>query len=284
MAAASSGCLGLPSQKRVASSMTSASVRWCVGPVPMASAHVVNQGAQIGALWILFAGYFHRFDGVGLTEPDQRRAHKVTPAFKRGQRVQWLRRRWPAGDDVGTGDRQSGCDVVAPVGQHGRHGVGLEFPQLRPLLLGIEFGNDGAADHVASDNDVVAIGEARQAARLDVDLFAFAENADFDYRPLNHLTKRVAAKHAVDVVDRDQRLAGDQAGAKPLFGFLFAFAEGRHRHWLADSNRCGDVAEIAFAATRCRRPKDMQWPHRERRAHDGRDQCRQCHRFCACRL
>ena len=61
---------------------------------------------------------------------------------------------------------------------------------------------------VADDHKVIAGGIHRRPSRLNSNALRSPEHPNLDHRPFDDLAERIAAKFTGDVIDRDQRLAG----------------------------------------------------------------------------
>jgi hypothetical protein len=77
---------------------------------------------------------------------------------------------------------------------------------------------------ISGYDDVVAVGEQRRAAGLDLEQFRSAENANLRPRSLDHLRQGVTTKLAVHVLDGDERLTCQHGSAETLLGFFFIAA------------------------------------------------------------
>ena len=112
------------------------------------------------------------------------------------------------------------------------HRVAREGAQLGTFHAGIEAAANHPPVHVADDDDVIAVGEIRDASGFDFDELGKAEHADFRSQLLNELADRLPAKLADDVVDTDERLPLYHSGTQPFFQFLLVLAGADHWHGL----------------------------------------------------
>jgi len=89
---------------------------------------------------------------------------------------------------------------MPPILEHAIHGIKLEFAELWSLDSCVKRADDGAPDHVADKDEIVARRKNRRLA-LELRRFALAENGRADKRPFGHLRQRIAAEFVADVVD-----------------------------------------------------------------------------------
>ena len=123
------------------------------------------------------------FDGIGLAEPHQGRAHGVRPGL---ERIERLRSAWPPSRDVPPAYGKTRRDVLAAIGQYRRHRIALELAEFRSFNFRIEARAHGASAHVYGDDEVVAVGE-HGVAGFDRDQFGLAEDADLRARAFDDL-------------------------------------------------------------------------------------------------
>src|SRR5262249_60989906 len=91
--------------------------------------------------------------------------------------------------------------------------------RLRALNACIERAHQHAASEVAGDGEIVA-GRVDAGEDQSLDIAAVAEQPDVEHLLGERLTQEGALELAVDVVDRDDDVAGQQCGAQALLELL----------------------------------------------------------------
>ena len=140
-------------------------------------------------------------------------------------------------------------------------------------MLRVEMGEQRAARHVASDDQVVAGGENCGAA-FDLDNIRSAERAQPNNGALYSLAQQVPAERVRHVVEGDDREASQQQATEALLGFFLVTPGGgdgtrRPVRIAAASRRMG------FAAACGGRAQSMSWHRADRTTDTWRDQPRQ---------
>ena len=184
-----------------------------------------DEGSKHLEVGIFLARGLHGVHRIFLSEPNKRRPNRVRPFLERGQ---WRHGIGLLGCEPPHDDCHARRDVFAAVGQDGCDGIPAKFALLRSLHVGVEGAHDDATNDVAGRLDIVA-GSEHRGVGLDLIELARPQGAHRDDFLRDELAQIVAAERAVQIVDRDDRIALQQGAAETLLGFLLGAARRQSR-------------------------------------------------------
>jgi hypothetical protein len=150
-------------------------------------------------------------------------------------------------------------------------GIVAELAQLGALAAGVERAEHGAAGHVAGEAQIVA-GRGDEGVGDDHAVLGAAEHADVQIALRQRLAQHSAAERAaLDVIDRDDLVAGEKGGAETLGQLLFvAFLDDGGL--VAGGDDGSQVDELGLAGAGDRGGEAVQGRRAERSPHQrGQD-------------
>src|SRR3954452_22554791 len=162
------------------------------------------------------------------------------------------------GHDVGPHYSQCGLDEFGPVTNNGLERTAFIVVQLGALLLTVDTGVNRPPCQVASNLNIVPIGEPR-GALLDPNSLASAKGPYLDDTLFQRLAQCAVFERTVDIVEGDDCRPAQHRADQALLEFLLVLGGRDDGAVVPGRNGTGQAGQITLPRTGDRRRHNVQW-------------------------